>query len=731
MDSFECSEGCYVCNTPLSRASRPSLLPCRHYAICQPCLLEAGPYISCGACLRCYAALSPSLELSQWQENLEVIQSVGFSERIGDYMREQMDLFQAWRWKQAPDIPRFTEAEWMETLSLAQLSIKEALIAASIPSALAIERTIGRFAGPLISEITAKSYSLPQDRHIYEEIHRLNRDLFGHSEFKEKQLEAITAVLSGFDVFISLPTGGGKSLCYQLPACLTPGLTIVIMPLLSLIWDQVGKVTELSIKNCSIFSGMSENDMKKSLEEPSLKLAFLTPEKLEKNTQTLSVLQQLHQSERLARIVVDEAHCVSQWGRSFRESYLWLQHLRTLFPSVPITALTATATEMVKADVCSILHLRDPAFIQASFDRPNLIYSVLPKTSTVLQEIALFIQKHPSETGIIYCNSQKETQTVSTTLSEDYQISISYYHAGLSDDERRKRESQWKAGEILVLASTVAFGMGIDKANVRFVIHYTFPMSLDCYAQETGRAGRDGLPSHCLLYYNPKDKSRKMFLLRTSIWDRQKKAGKSSADEGFGRQLTNLEVVCAYCQNTQQCRRTLMLDFFGEAFDRRLCAEKCDNCARNPAEMRDFTEQAKAAAAIIKETGSIRSLVDFLKAPPPLPPHLAKLIPLIQSLPEENLKSMTTQMIAKRVLQYKGDMQTYVLAHDVGYEQLERGDLRFEMPQKQAELVPEEEKIGGKGRFAENKRKGQGQRGADAARKGQKQPFQPSSNLLP
>lgn len=703
MEAFECSEGCYICQTPLSTALRPSLLPCRHYVICETCQVQAGGYITCGACLGCYSALQPDAQLAQWQENLEIIQSVGYSHKVGEYLREQVMALEGWRWRKTA-IPRFTEAEWTATIPLPQFSLQKASFKAAMTPIL------------LKEEVTIQSQALqPSESYTEEALSRLNRDLFGNSYFKDKQFEAITAVLAGWDVFLCLPTGGGKSLCYQLPACLSPGLTVVIMPLLSLIRDQVDIVKGLQIPTCSFSSDMSIAEIAQNHQElesnDNLRLAFLTPERLAKSDRTLGVLQQLERTGRLVRVVVDEAHCVSQWGRSFREDYLWLQRLRTLFPRVPITALTATATERVKTDVCTILGLRNPVFIQASYNRPNLVYSVLPKTATVLQDIALYIQQHPGHTGLIYCNSQKEAQSVSTALAQDYHISISYYHAGLSSRERKKRESLWKSGELLVLASTVAFGMGIDKANVRFVIHHTFPMSLDCYAQETGRAGRDGLPSDCILYYSPKDRERKLRLLRKTVLDRQRKQGKSSEDEDFGRQVTDLEIVCAYCENVSECRRVLQLFFLGEHFQRRFCTQKCDNCDRGEMEMRDFTPEAMALVGIVKENGQIRSFDDFLRTNPMTFPAFSLQFPSL----DVNLVALTREMVGKRILQYIGGMKNYVLALDTGYNLLQSGDLRIQIAIQQIKPAI----------VAENTKKSNSK-----TRKNQKLPLQPTSNLL-
>jgi len=435
------------------------------------------------------------------------------------------------------------------------------------------------------------------------------REKFKLRGFRENQLNAINSTLAGKDTFVLMPTGGGKSLCYQLPSQLrsgkTRGITVVVSPLLSLMEDQVQHLREWGVqaflingdtsseeKN-AIYDCFRENDVQKFIQ-----LLYVTPEMLNKNQRMISAFERLYQRGLFARLVIDEAHCVSQWGHDFRPDYKELGGLRQQFPGVPIMALTATATENVKVDVIHNLGITGCEVFTRSFNRPNLYYEARPKQSKPkdLESIASLIKDdYRGQTGIIYCLSRKNCEDMAEALRKQYKIKAHHYHAGMESQAKSEVQKRWQSGEYRVIVATIAFGMGIDKADVRFVIHHSLPKSLEGYYQETGRAGRDGKKSGCYLYYHYSDAGK----LRRMIDE-----DKNGSWEQKQRQHLMLRKMVQFCDNRSDCRRVQVLAYFSETFHRDECESQCDSCnSASTFEVQDFTEPAKQAINLVRQIG--------------------------------------------------------------------------------------------------------------------------------
>ena len=398
---------------------------------------------------------------------------------------------------------------------------------------------------------------------------------FGFDNFKNSQKDIIQDLLDGKNVFVLMPTGGGKSLCYQLPSLLMEGTAIVISPLIALMKNQVDAIRHMSDEDgVAHFINSSLNkaaidQVKRDILDGKTKLLYVAPESLTKE-ENVKFLQGV----KISFYAIDEAHCISEWGHDFRPEYRKIRPIITEIGEAPVIALTATATDKVRLDIKKNLGIMDAAEYKSSFNRPNLYYEVRPKTADIDKEIIKFIKQHPRKSGIIYCLSRKTVEELAEVLRIN-DIRAEAYHAGMDAASRSKTQDDFLMEKIDVIVATIAFGMGIDKPDVRFVIHYDIPKSLEGYYQETGRAGRDGGEGRCVAFYSRKDLQKLEKFME----------GKPVAEQDIGRQL--LKETAAYAESSV-CRRKLLLHYFGENYPKENCGN-CDNCInpRNQVEAKD------------------------------------------------------------------------------------------------------------------------------------------------
>ncbi|MEJ2656803.1 MAG: ATP-dependent DNA helicase [Desulfobacterales bacterium] len=395
---------------------------------------------------------------------------------------------------------------------------------------------------------------------IMEKAQAILQKVFGFKDFVSLQARIIAHVMAGRDALVVMPTGGGKSLCYQIPALLFDGLTIVVSPLISLMTDQIQQLHENGVPAAILNSALELSAYRHNVEQikaGKAKLLYMAPETLLKDT-----LLKLLASIKVSCLAIDEAHCISEWGHDFRPEYRRLAEIRKQMPQAVCLALTATATEHVRTDIKKSLGLDEGAEFISGFDRPNLVLQVAFKDNPYRQVLTM-IRRHADQPGIIYCASRRQVDQLTRSLTQDG-IPALPYHAGLSDVERNRHQTRFSQDDAQVMVATIAFGMGIDKSNIRFVIHYDLPKNIESYYQEIGRAGRDGVEAHCLLLYSFGDIHKVKFMIKRMDASRQRTAN------------LLLTTLLRYVE-TVVCRRLVLLDYFGERYPQETCG-MCDNC---------------------------------------------------------------------------------------------------------------------------------------------------------
>ena len=421
---------------------------------------------------------------------------------------------------------------------------------------------------------------------------------FGYKSFRLTQANAVENVIAKKDTFVLMPTGGGKSLCYQIPALVLEGTAIVISPLIALMKDQVDALRANGISAAFLNSSMNtdeQNETFRQLKDGKLKLLYVAPEKLSAdNGHFLNLLKDIT----ISLFAVDEAHCVSHWGHDFRPDYLFLKGIKTQFPTTPIIALTASADEITRQDIIKQLNLQDPTVLISSFNRANIKYFVQPKQS-VTSHIIQYLNEHPNDSGIIYCLSRKGTEELANHLKENG-INAAYYHAGIPSVDRAKVQDDFIKDKIRVMIATIAFGMGIDKSNVRFVIHADLPKNIESYYQETGRAGRDGLPSEAILFYSNADVMK------------LKNFAMSENEEQSSLMLRKLQQMTDFAE-MQKCRRQYLMEYFGESHPGN--CNSCDYCLSEFENWDATIDAQKLLSAVfrLKERFGRNLIIDFLR----------------------------------------------------------------------------------------------------------------------
>jgi ATP-dependent DNA helicase RecQ len=418
-----------------------------------------------------------------------------------------------------------------------------------------------------------------------DQLHKILKETFGYSSFRFDQLAIINSILDGQDTLAIMPTGGGKSLCYQIPALFVKGVTLVVSPLISLMQDQVMNLKEYGVKSVFLNSSLSYKESqqaKAKILSGAAKIVYVSPEGILSDN-----LRTFFDQVKISLIAIDEAHCVSQWGHEFRKDYIRLGELKGMFPNVPIIALTATADAKTRTDIARQLELKNPNIFVSSFDRPNINYMIHERTDEMKQLDTFITQNHADDTGIVYCLSRDKVERVASSLCKLGHYAVPY-HAGLSQSERSKNQELFNTKEKIIVVATIAFGMGIDRPDVRFVAHLDLPKSIESYYQETGRAGRDGKPSSAWMIYGLQDVVKLSQMLETT-----------DADEAYKKVARfKLDSMLALCE-TASCRRKYLLNYFGE--EGLATCGKCDTCD-SPPQLWDATVDAQKILSTIYRT---------------------------------------------------------------------------------------------------------------------------------
>ena len=474
---------------------------------------------------------------------------------------------------------------------------------------------------------------------------------WGFTSLRPLQERAIRASLAGRDSLVVMPTGGGKSLCYQAPAVVRGGLTVVVSPLIALMKDQVDGLTRIGVPAARLDSTLTSDEWSvtaAAIRRGETRLVFTSPERLI-NTGTFRLLQDAGADT----IAVDEAHCVSHWGHDFRPEYRQLARLREFFPKAAVHAYTATATERVRRDISEQLGLRAPDVLIGNFDRPNLIFRVLPRLKPV-DQVREVIDRHRGAAGIVYCLRRKDVDEMTAAL-RTAKYSAVPYHAGMTADERRIAQEAFAAEEADIVVATVAFGMGIDRSNVRFVVHAAMPKTIEHYQQETGRAGRDGLSSECVLLHSGAD-----FLTLKAIIEKSAEEA-NAAPEYTAASIKHLDEMARYCRGAV-CRHRALVSYFGQEYDSPNCGA-CDLCLGDTQEVPDTLTVAKkilSCVARVKESFGVAHVIDVLRGADTANVrgrghHELSTYGLLKDVPKADLRDWIFQLIGQGVLVQSGD----------------------------------------------------------------------------